>query len=202
MSNILSPLPQCLWPPNLALWWYTMRSCKVTWCYNSCEVTQQIKCVISPFPPYMERWWITMGLPSIKPRNSLNFGYKRLHGKLTLNSTVTMPMVTKLVSMVTYLEEFPSINLDDLLVMWSCKVMRHIKNISAYRRPMGTKIVNASTHNVAWPFDQVTNLRPCNKLKKKLYRSFTSFMTTKLGQVLTWEKKFRMQAFKSSPISC
>ena len=72
MSNILSPLPQCLWPPNLALWWYTMRSYKVTWCYNSCEVTQQIKCVISPFPTYMERWWITMGLPSIKPHNSLN----------------------------------------------------------------------------------------------------------------------------------
>ena len=87
-----------------------------------------------------------------------------------------MPMVTKLVSVVTYLEEFPSINLDDLLVMWSCKVMWHIKNISAYRRPMGTKIVNASTHNVAWPFDQVTNLRPCNKLKKKKpYRSFTTW---------------------------
>ena len=26
IRSIISPLPQCLWPPNLAVWWITMRS--------------------------------------------------------------------------------------------------------------------------------------------------------------------------------
>ena len=71
---------------------------------------------------------------------------------------------------------------------------------------MGTKLGKAlpwSCHPWSqWPFDQVTNVRPRDKLKKIYISTLASLLTTKLDRVLTSKMRFRTQTRKSSPTSC
>ena len=51
-TNNISPLPQCLWPPNLAKWWLTMTGSQphnplIRW---SSRITWRIKNIVSPLP--------------------------------------------------------------------------------------------------------------------------------------------------------
>ena len=52
----ISPLPQCLWPPNFASWWLPTRDSHpkkhdtlIRW---SCEITWQTKTIITPLAMY------------------------------------------------------------------------------------------------------------------------------------------------------
>ena len=54
----------------------------------------------------------------------------------------------------------------------------------------------AFTHYVTWPFVHVTNVSHVTKLKNYI-STFTRFMTTKLGRVLTSGRKFGTQTPKS-----
>ena len=52
----ISPLPQCLWPPNFASWWLPTRDSHpkkhntlIRW---SCEITRQTKTIITPLAMY------------------------------------------------------------------------------------------------------------------------------------------------------
>ena len=66
-ENIIPPLPQCLWPSNLAtniehLQLLKLQDLSITW---SCEVTWHIKYVISALALdqgslNVARWWLTM----------------------------------------------------------------------------------------------------------------------------------------------
>ena len=67
---VLSPLPQCLWPPNLAGWWHTFEGLLpiksndplIAW---FCRITWQTKTYISLLPQYpwlpkLIGWWLTI----------------------------------------------------------------------------------------------------------------------------------------------
>ena len=58
-------------------------------------------------------------------------------------STITMPMVTRFVRLLTYCQEFPPINLHDPSMLWSCEVAWQIKYTC--RRPMNTKLSKVLT---------------------------------------------------------
>ena len=66
----ISPLPQCLWPPNLAVWWLTIQvflpiksyDSLITW---SCKITWPTKFIIAPlpewlWPPNLAGWYLTL----------------------------------------------------------------------------------------------------------------------------------------------
>ena len=57
-----------------------------------------------------------------------------------------MPMITKLVRVVTYCKELPPINSNDSSMRWFCEVTWQIKYISTCKRPMETKLGEILTY--------------------------------------------------------
>ena len=131
---ITSPLPQYLWPPNLAEWWLTFRS-SYPWCYytlwshglvSSRDKLKQL--YLDYHSAYGHQTW----QDDVKPwaastyNVTLPFSHMALQDQVTNwkhnISTNTVPMATKLGRMVTNLEQFLHIMLLCPLVTWSCKI--------------------------------------------------------------------------------
>ena len=87
-KTITSPLSHCLWPPNLAGWWLTLKgpTLKVTWIFHHVELQDQIKNYTAiimatklsrvetcneqlhsqcPWPPNLIGWWLTLKLSGL-----------------------------------------------------------------------------------------------------------------------------------------
>ena len=100
---------------------------------------------------------------------------------------MTIPMVTKLVSVVTIHGELPPIYLHDPrdeVVIWG-HVTNEIQYISTCRRPMNSKLdevlfcLESLTLNAKWPFDHVATW-------KNFISTFKRLMAAKPGRVWTY----------------
>ena len=77
-----------------------------------------------------------------------------------------MPMVTKLVRVVTYRKEVPPVELHDLPILWSNEVRvelntlyRHFQNTCEHQTSqVGDLLWETSTFNITCHFDYVTNV--------------------------------------------
>ena len=127
-------------------------------------------------------------LPALNSHNPLNM---QSHDKLKTYLHYTIAMVTKIVKMVTYSEEFPPINSNDPLMRWSCDVRWQIKYSSICRISMDSKLGKVLTYH-----EKLPPLKPQDPLimwptwghvivwKIKI-STFTRLMTTEIGRLLT-----------------
>lgn len=111
-------------------------------------------------------------------------------------------MVTSYVKVVTCCQEPPTIKSHDHpIITWYREITWQIKNaLSATKKTyehqtrQGDDLSwEASTHKVTQPFDYVTNVRSCYKLRK----NFFTFMATLLSKADTYRRKHH----KPSPIA-
>ena len=135
-ETILSPLPQSLWPPDLAGWWLTLKGvypkCHSTLC--SCVFTRS-RDRLKPLylfyhSVYGHKTWhggyIQWGASFHKVKTFITWPCKVMWQVRYVIFSTTMPMATKLNRVIIYNEEIPSIKSQDPLT-WSCKIAWQIQ---------------------------------------------------------------------------
>ena len=123
------PLPQCLWPPNLASWWLVWgapnhkKNFLMTW---SRKITWQIKNISTTRVPMTTKlgWMLIYRAPTHKVIWPFYHVVLWVHVTYYSHyvSTTTVPMGTKLDRMVLYLEGLLPWKSHDPLILWSCKI--------------------------------------------------------------------------------
>ena len=115
-KKIISPLPQCLWPPIFAVFWLTMKGfCRNMWQTNT---------IVYPLPQRLwpanfTEWWFT--IRSSHPESLWSRGLARSGDKVSYHkqaiSTTTMVITTKLRLVLTYREEILLLKSHDRIIM-------------------------------------------------------------------------------------
>ena len=135
---IVSLLPECLRPPNLAGWLVTLMGCYLLshmtlWSHIS-TMTLFLATELGRMVTYLE------GFLTIKSHNALViWSYK-----VTWKTKIILKKIAygyKLGRMITYLDEFLPVKLHSSLITWSCKIMWQTKTvISLLPVSMATKL--------------------------------------------------------------
>ena len=104
-------------------------------------------------------------------------------------STVTMPMVTKLIRVMRYREELPPINLHDPSMKWTCEALLQIKyyyqKTHGHQTRQGADLPwESPSLKATWLFDHVTSVRS-REILNIYISTFTRLTTTLAGCRLT-----------------
>ena len=106
--NIISLLPQCLWPPNLAGWWLTMRGSPHIKSRGALIICY-LECLLNLIVTWPNTW----------SRDKLKHHI----------STATIPMASKLGKVVINHKVLPLLKLLDPSITWFCKVTWHVNSL-------------------------------------------------------------------------
>ena len=150
----LYPLPQCLWPPNLAEWWLNMtdshpKNHMAVLLRGLARSRNILKTLyLHYYSAYGHQYWYGGDLSWGYPNREVEwrFGHVVWQGHVTNKnhyiSTTRVPVATKHGRMVTYPDWLLTIKSLGALIKWSCEVTRQMKTIicPTIISPMTTKL--------------------------------------------------------------
>ena len=150
IRSVTSLLLHVLWPPNLAMWWLTMRSHTTHWTSSHVRSSDELKTYLHYHHAYGHQTWQggwlrTMRLQrlwealrglrtktlrvkfTLQPFKRMVYDKSRtfcLHHlkppELAAISFITISVVTKFVGMVTYCKKNQPLKSHEPLITWSC----------------------------------------------------------------------------------
>ena len=186
----------------LIIWW-----CKITWQTKTC-LHYHGACGHQTWRDGNLSWWYLTHIIT------WHFDHLVLEDHVTNENhcitITTVPMATKLGRMVTYLERFQHIKLHNPLTMWPCKITWQTKNIISLLTNCLWPPKLAEwwlTLRGSFPYGHMTLNKVvfvvdfCDNLTNYI-STFTRFMATKIGSVVTLRKGFNTQTIKLSPTFC
>ena len=164
-KNIISPLPQCLWLPNLVGWWLTMRGShilsymtlyQVVFWYNVTNWSRYISTItrcmtikLGRVVTYRE--WL-LPIRTGAPTHKVTCFFDQMVLEVAWQiwcyiSTWIRSIATKYGKVVNYCEGLPPLESHDPLMTWSCEITWQIKNMSTTTMPLTTKLVGGWSYN-------------------------------------------------------